>query len=100
MPLRPAVFETRIQIYLSALLLFLGTSLFVCAQSFSIKEYATGIGPEQVVRADFNHDGAPDLATANNLANSASVLINNGDGSFRSPVNYPTGANPTAIVAA
>jgi hypothetical protein len=45
------------------------------------QEYATGPRPVQLVQADFNGDGYPDLATANlgegfNFEDSASVLLN------------------------
>ena len=49
--------------------------------------------------ADFNGDHIPDLAIANNCADSScasggtiTVLIGNGDGTFKAPVSYPSGA--------
>lgn len=46
-----------------------------------------GLSPYGVVVADFNHDGVPDAATVNNLSldypNDVSVLLGNGDGTFR-----------------
>ena len=44
--------------------------------------------PFAVVAADFNGDGKDDLATANVLGQVLSVSLGNGDGTFRSPVNY------------
>src|SRR5215210_6839488 len=49
------------------------------------------------VAADLNGDGKPDLAGAG--ANSASVMLNNGDGTFRPRVDYPA-AGQTQDVAA
>ena len=42
---------------------------------------------------DFNGDGKADLATANVDGNTVSVLLGNGDGSFRTNVDYSVG-NP------
>ena len=49
------------------------------------------------VAADLNGDGKPDLAGAG--VNSASVMLNNGDGTFRARVDYPA-AGQTQDVAA
>src|SRR5215210_3043739 len=49
------------------------------------------------VAADLNGDGKPDLAGAG--ANSASVMLNNGDGTFGARVDYPA-AGQTQDVAA
>src|SRR5262245_13038265 len=54
--------------------------------------YAAGPGPVAIVSADFNNDGAADLAELN-FDNTVSLLLNNGDGTFQSPVSYRT-SNP------
>ena len=53
----------------------------------------TGATPGASVVADFNGDGIPDIATPNASFSSGtmSVLIGNGDGTFKTPVTYPTG---------
>ncbi len=43
-------------------------------------DYATGSGPEGVAVEDFNGDGKPDLAVANNDENKVSALLNLGGG--------------------
>ena len=43
---------------------------------------------------DFDADGRVDLATANFVNNTASVLLGNGDGSFQSPVSFFAGTEP------
>jgi FG-GAP-like repeat/FG-GAP repeat len=48
--------------------------------------YAVGSEPTQIVAADFNHDGHPDLAVA--YMDGLQILINNGDGTFKNPVSY------------
>lgn len=70
------------------------------------KGYPTGLDPQFVLVADFNGDSALDLATANSNRESStnfgavSILLGNGDGSFRPPVNFPAGIRPYAIAAA
>jgi hypothetical protein len=59
----------------------------------------TGISPISVAVGDFNGDGIPDLVTADSGSNSVTILMGNGDGSFRpatqSPV--PSGRNPEFV---
>lgn len=52
------------------------------------------------VSADFNGDGKLDVAVANGSSNTVSVLLDNGDGTFQTPVVYAVGNFPNAIVAA
>jgi hypothetical protein len=66
-------------------------------------QYPVGIQPVDVAVADFNRDGAPDLVAANFGASgndTVSVLLGNGDGTFRPEVRYPVGNGPQAVVAA
>jgi len=53
-----------------------------------------------VAVADINGDGKPDLIVANSyVSSSVSVLLGNGDGTFRSALTYPTGAgDPRTII--
>ena len=46
---------------------------------------------------DLDGDSCPDLATANENSDNASVLINNGDGTFAAAVNYSAGDEPESI---
>ena len=48
--------------------------------------------PCSVAIGDLNGDGKPDLATANDDANTVSVLLNRGDGSFEAKRDYEPGA--------
>jgi hypothetical protein len=45
--------------------------------------YAAGDQPFSVVAADFNHDGNLDLVVANSLSPYLTILLGNGDGTFR-----------------
>src|SRR2546422_11755541 len=69
----------------------------------------TGPNPVSVAVGDFNRDGKPDLAVANNGAASGSpykplidasvsVLLGNGDGTFQTAVNFDAGLSPFSVV--
>ncbi len=73
--------------------------------------YAVGAGPDDLVTADFNNDGHPDIAVdVDNWAinppeitypdGSLVLLINNGDGTFAPAAAYPAGKNPIALATA
>jgi hypothetical protein len=55
--------------------------------------------PIAIVLADFNRDGWLDIATANNTTG-VSILLGNGNGSFKTYTSVKTEAVPTWIVAA
>ena len=77
-----------------------GRSAASPAPSFAApKSYATGSGegPDPPAIADLNGDGKPDLATANFVADTLSVLLNRGDGSFEAKRDYATGAGPSRL---
>ncbi len=54
--------------------------------------------PYSVAVGDFNSDGKIDLVTADEMLNKASVLIGNGDGTFRTHVEYATGTDSRKVV--
>lgn len=72
-------------------------------------KFGTGYGAASVAVGDFNHDGVPDLAVANYCGNSpiscqqgpvqgtVSVLLGNGDGTFRNHMDYAVGDWPYSI---
>jgi hypothetical protein len=69
------------------------------SQNFTTQSYPVGAGVAQVIQADFNGDHIPDLATINNLSNTVSILINNGDGTFRPHLEFATGPGPVGVAA-
>jgi hypothetical protein len=76
----------------------LGTTIpGISPSNFPTVDYSTGQGPEGIATGDFNGDGVPDLATANHTANTVSVLLGNGDGTFATNVDYPAGMGPIAV---
>ena len=64
--------------------------------------FPTGSQPYSIVEADFNQDGIPDVAIANNGDNTVSVLLGDGTGNFApSPGSpFPAGPAPTSVATA
>jgi hypothetical protein len=60
--------------------------------------YALRFGLGSVAVADFDGDGASDVAVANNDSNNVSVLLGNGDGTFQAPVSYVFAGPDTVVV--
>ena len=60
-------------------------------------DFAAGTRPNAVAAGDFNRDGSPDLAAANSISNSISVLLGDGNGGFGSASSYAVGSLPNFI---
>jgi FG-GAP-like repeat len=58
-----------------------------------------GNGPQSIAVADFNGDGKPDLAVANLVDNTVSILLNHGNGNFLNSATYATGPGPASVIA-
>ena len=52
------------------------------------EDYNNAGFPHMLAVGDFNKDGHPDLVVADNQQDSAAVLLNNGDGTFKAPSYY------------
>jgi len=68
--------------------------------------YAVGSadsGPRSIAVGDFDGNGKPDLAVTNDsdtpADNTVSVLLGNGDGTFKAAANYPVGTFPQGVGA-
>lgn len=63
-------------------------------------DFAAGTQPSSIAIADFNADGHPDLAVANQGSNNVSILLGNttNDGTFKPHVEFATGTKPVAVV--
>src|ERR1041384_2468453 len=77
-----------------AILLF---QVSASAQSASFTRTDYPILGNNHIAADLNGDGIPDLAGAGN--NVASVMLGNGNGTFRPKVNYPVGGQAQDLAA-
>ena len=67
------------------------------APVLTVATIPTGMAPSSLIAADFNQDGKLDLAVTNSGANTVSILLGHGDGTFAAAVNYSTGNLPMAI---
>jgi hypothetical protein len=66
-----------------------------------LADYPTGCGSNTndctAAVGDLNGDGKLDLAVRNSPANTVSVFLGNGDGTFRMPIGFATGPNPNQV---
>lgn len=76
---------------------FVPTSTFAADLFAPPTDYVTGQGPRSITTADFNGDGLADLATANQMDGSVSILIGNGDGTFRTKLDMVVGYGAWSI---
>ena len=80
-----------------------GSQRCVAVDFGAAMKYTVGANPRAVSVGDFNGDGIMDLVVADSgtLApgddGSVSVLLGNGDGTFRAAVNYSAGKIPVAV---
>ncbi len=61
--------------------------------------FPVGENPDDMVLADFNGDGNPDVATTDRVANEIAVLLGHGDGTFAEAVRHSVGGQPECIAA-
>src|SRR5260370_14365732 len=77
--------------------LFLGATGQGRSGFFAPLAFDAGSGPSAVAVADFNGDGIPDLAVANQNSGSVSVLLGKGDGTFQAAHHYGVGMAPISV---
>jgi hypothetical protein len=69
------------------------TGMLQAPATFSLKEagkFPGGVYPTGGAAVDVNHDGKPDIVTADYHGDAISVLLNLGDGRLGPPASYPT----------
>ena len=81
--------------YSNAINFPIGTSKTALTGVNSTAPAANGVAWPAV--GDFNNDGKLDVATANASANSVSVFLGNGDGTFQPHADYNVGTTPSYI---
>jgi type II secretory pathway component GspD/PulD (secretin) len=81
-----------------SILLGNGDGTFTAAPSSPLV-LPSGSSPTSIAVGDFNKDGFADLAVVNMSANTVSIFLGNGDGTFKPPTTIATGSAPTSIVA-
>lgn len=83
---------------LSLCLLFLAISTLSAQSIFTgPRDYVIESYPDSVVVADFNGDGLPDIAVADQYSANISVLLQNSNGTFQATVFYTVGNGPTSL---
>jgi len=60
-------------------------------------EFATGARPVHLALGDLNTDGKLDVATVNASANTVSILLGNGDGTFKTWTDIAVAGGPNSI---
>src|ERR1022692_1064850 len=77
-----------------------GDGTFETPVAYPVTLNQTGVFPgvDGVALADFNNDGRLDVV-AIDARNEISILLGNGDGTFRSPVNYAGTPNATSMTS-
>jgi hypothetical protein len=96
---KPDIAVTNQQAGTVSVLLANGDGTFGKPQTFAVDN-----GPTAVAIGDFNGDGKPDLAVTNDgntnargSYNTVSVLLGNGDGTFRPQQAFATGVTPVSV---
>jgi hypothetical protein len=91
--------NATLMVIVVALLAVVATPL-ISAQTFIFNraDFVTGTGPSVLAVGDFNGDGHMDVVTGNDdTANTVSVLLGKGDGTFATHVDYAVGGGVTGI---
>ena len=89
------------------LFLLIGHGLWACSKSepynppdpfYYFASYKVGKNPTTIVTEDLNHDSFTDLVTTNIASNTLSILLGNGDGTFRDQIQLNVCQEPRSLV--
>lgn len=90
-----------ILIFVMVMVLAVTDAPSAAAESFMFNraDFATGVGPQALAVGDFRGIGMMDVVVGNTLstANTISVLLGNGNGTFATHVDYAAGGAPTSV---
>jgi len=88
------------------LCLLLGTGVWACSKAepylppdpfYYFASYPVGKNPTTITTGDFNHDSLTDLITTNISSNTVSILLGNGDGSFKEQTQLHVCQEPRSL---
>lgn len=82
------------------MLVFLAASAFAASGPqylFNRVDYPSGAAPTGVAVADFNGDGRPDIAVANQADNTVSVFLGQANGTLGPKLDLATASSPMAV---
>ncbi len=92
--------QKLVVLVVGALALILGLPATSRGTDFAVpKSYPVGTTPTFILTGDFNGDGKIDLAVGNAGSNNVSILLGNGDGTFKAAMNSPAGTSPQQMAA-
>ncbi len=74
-----------------------GDGTFPAQATYPVGSGSDPYDSDYILAADFNKDGKLDLVVANYDENTMSIFLGNGDGTFQTQVEYPTGDGPNDL---
>lgn len=104
---RQGKFRTIRSMLRFALICFFVSGLMACSKTepynppdlfYYFASYKVGKNPTTITTGDLNHDSFTDLITTNIASNTLSILLGNGDGTFKDQVQLHVCQEPRALV--
>lgn len=92
--------KTLLAVTLAVLVLATGSSFAACPDFLAQTPFAAGSGATGVVTADFNNDGRVDIAVANRLANTITIIKSTPPTTFTASTISSGGNSPIDLAAA
>ena len=90
----------KLAFVVGALLLFGSVPAMAVQYVFGRADFPAGNAPSSVAKADFNGDGAVDVAVTNAVDNTVSIFLGKQNSTFAPQVDYPTGETPVSVIVA